>query len=1415
MKTMGRAALLIVLTLCATAEVKADTESDFTFNSGVRYSQWVTKSRMNDYWANTTHDGFAVYNAEGTKTTSRRSGGKTDLDYVPGLVAKAIIENVQYYSQYSWAQSWSLPFFYSIADYGNAFYNQYKSTYGSLDDLNAAKVFFGLYELTNTGGTYASNNVVTSASTTKANAQEALRWAMEGENGDQGIIKHNSTYYIRDTTSLYKVGGHDIILGGWYHKKDYKNEMWLDGSYMGPALFAQLRNYKGSDIIGDDWTIVYRQIQALWEMCWNPTDKLLYHAFAAASHGNYSATWAGFSPANGVYHSASYWGRACGWYFLALIDILEQMDKAELNGTDNYNTLKSHLSDLAAGLAARQDAATGCWYQILDEDGTFHASTYQNGKNASKHSDTHNYIESSASALFTAGYLKAMRLGYLSKATYEAVAKKGYGGLVNNFFAADGSEGVHLFGSCRSAGLGGAAINGDKWRDGSKAYYLLGHDVDRVAKSENVTEGKIFGAFVLAATEYEREYQNNTVLFEKDLAPSYSLDAGDEISCPASGSGATITYQWYKDGEVVDGATNATIAPTASGEYYCKATSGSTTIQSSTTAVTVAGDDTFTPEFTTNLASTATATEGVAKTLTVAADHVDGYQWYSNTTASNTGGQAISGATSASYTFTPNAAGTLYYYCVATNSKATGTKSVASAVCTVTVSEAPAGPTVLYSTDFSNSEWSGITNICNSSNAANETYNGITFHSYNSTAKPFVVNQSAGTMTWCNNNMGNNYWIAIPVTGVNGSLTITVDNGSTATRFNYVIKQETSVSGSPGSGTSSASADPSTVTVNDLDKSNYVVYLGRQGSSLTTIKSITITTPAGGSTPTPTTYTVSYNMNGHGTAIAAVEGVTALPNSLPTPTATGYIFGGWYTNEGLTTAAVAGASISDNTTLYAKWTEEIPTTSYTVKFYNGETQFGNAQTIEEGATVSAPATNPTKEGYTFKGWALSDGSTARVLFPYPIYDNVNFYAVWSNTTSGGSGSGETETIFSAVATTALSVTKGTTDNNLSDNATITGGSMYANNGETSDKDMIKTQSKVMAFQLPNSSTIFKVTLNKALEAGDKINAETQTRTDTEVGLWLLTSTSRPKSAPAATMTLATASTAEWVSLPEYTVETGDGICGETTFYIHRCVGKTVYFTNFTITREGEAVGSDITLETVSDYEDFESYAGEGKTVTFKRNFTEGNWTTLVLPFNVTAAQLGAAFEYANECELANIQSMTVNEQGTGSIRYVTTSSITANKPVLAKIKPNDGLSGGSFTANEYVFSGVTVVNPANASAIAATSTDGNVTMYGVYKTTSYTDIDEDSYYISGGKFYDWSYLNSMAPFTAYLLPTGANTQSVKSISFADNATGINETLRYENETSLRDYESSVNLAGQKVGKGYKGIVIKNGAKVVQ
>ena len=559
-------ALAALMTVCGAVQMMAQEESsDFTFNPGVRYSQWVVKSRMHDFYRNKNQDGFAVYDAEG----NRLKKGQTAADYVPGLVAKAIVENVLYYSQYPWAQEWAKPSFYSMADYCNSYFSWFPSTGGSLDNLNAAKVMFGLYELTSAGGAYASDKV---AQTTKSNAQSVLTKAQSG------FKDHNNKYKIGTGTAAYKAG-HEIVSGGWWHKSQYQDEMWLDGSYMGPALFAQLHNYKGSDIIGDDWTIVYRQIQALWEMCWDPDFQLLYHAFSAQGHDTYSNTWAGYNPAGGVYHSASYWGRAEGWFLLALVDILEQMEGGTLTST---STLKKHLEELAAGLAMWQDEETGCWYQILDETGDYYADKY----NKATYPKTYNYLESSASALFAAGLMKAIRLGYLSEEDYGPVVRKAYAGLINSFMAADGEEGVHLFGSCRSAGLGTWSV-----RDGSKPYYLLGSDVARVAKDESVTEGKVLGAFIMAATEYEQLYQDNTVLMEKDLAPEYDIKKGETIECSASGSGTAIAYQWYRNGIAVEGAQSGTIVPQQPGHYYCTATADGRTVQTSVTNVIVDGKE--------------------------------------------------------------------------------------------------------------------------------------------------------------------------------------------------------------------------------------------------------------------------------------------------------------------------------------------------------------------------------------------------------------------------------------------------------------------------------------------------------------------------------------------------------------------------------------------------------------------------------------------------------------------------------------------------------------------------------------------------------------------------------------------------------------------------------------------------------
>lgn len=557
------------------------------FNSGVRYSQWAINSRATSFNANTTKCGMAkITNGK----VEGASFGKTSLDYVPGLVAKSMIEAADYYQDFTWSKPW----FLSVKEYGDKYYGSVENKGGSLDNLNAVKLYIGLY------------NNINATETDKNNAKAAISSALAG------LVAHDKSYSIPSGT----LAG-DAVVGGWFHKAAYNNQMWLDGAYMGSALLAQIVNFNGtgSSVFGSttaDWDMVFKQLNIVWNMCWNSTDKLMYHAFEAnAGTGtgtneskSHAETWAGLNGKTEPYtfHSAAYWGRANAWYLMALVDVLEAMQKTGQESTTNYTTLKQHLADLAAGIAARQDSKTGGWYQVMD-DPSFKATSY-NGKS----STASNYIETSATAIFAAAYFKAVRCGLLESTTkydYKIIAKNAFEGLVNDYTYLDNNGDMQIWGSCRSAGLGGEGTDykagGKKYRDGSKEYYLLGNDVPMVKQTESITEGKVLGGFIMAATEYERAYQNQDskqILFARDLAPSYDFTTTErELDATAYGDG-TITYQWYKDGNAIANAKSATYAPTENGSYYCIATAatnsrsaGNNTIQTSTTKVTTANTD--------------------------------------------------------------------------------------------------------------------------------------------------------------------------------------------------------------------------------------------------------------------------------------------------------------------------------------------------------------------------------------------------------------------------------------------------------------------------------------------------------------------------------------------------------------------------------------------------------------------------------------------------------------------------------------------------------------------------------------------------------------------------------------------------------------------------------------------------------
>lgn len=574
--------------LFATLTAKAASDGDgVKFNKDVRYSQWAINSRAHDFKANTKDSGLAKYKVDGTsvvkvKDRVKPTDSKKDkLDYVPGLVAKSMIEAADYYQNFDWSKPW----FASVKDYGDDFYNSVPNGGGSLDDLNAVKLYIGVYNNKN------------ASETDRANAKKAIGRATTG------LIAHNNSNSIQSGT----LAG-DAVLGGWFHKAAYNNQMWLDGAYMGSALLAQIVNFNGtgSNVFGSadkDWTMVFKQLDIVWNMCWNSTDKLMYHAFEAnagtKSSDSHADTWYGLNGKTEPYtfHSAAYWGRANAWYIFALVDALEAMGNAGRTSDANYTTLKNHLQELAAGIVERQ-ASNGGWYQLLDKDDSFTASSYNSNWSGKPKSAT-NYIETSATAIFSAALFKAVRLGLID-AKYKENAKKAFECLVNNYtYLKDGS--LEIWGSCRSAGLGGGTgsdyvAGGKKYRDGSNEYYLLGYDVPMVKKTEELTEGKVLGGFIMAATEYERAYQNQNgsaqILFSYDLQPSYDLTQSGAAAPKVEVCGtdaANATYQWYDatTNTAVEGATKASFTPSATGNYYCKATVGSTSIQTSTTYIKV------------------------------------------------------------------------------------------------------------------------------------------------------------------------------------------------------------------------------------------------------------------------------------------------------------------------------------------------------------------------------------------------------------------------------------------------------------------------------------------------------------------------------------------------------------------------------------------------------------------------------------------------------------------------------------------------------------------------------------------------------------------------------------------------------------------------------------------------------------
>ncbi|KAA9339901.1 glycoside hydrolase family 88 protein [Hymenobacter busanensis] len=246
--------------------------------------------------------------------------------------------------------------------------------------------------------------------------------------------------------------------GGFWHKKVYPNQMWLDGLYMAEPFYAEYSQAFNQPASFDD---VAKQFALIEKHLVDPKTGLMYHGYDESKEQKWANKTTGQSP--------NFWDRGMGWYAMALVDVLDYFPQ---NHPQRQQLVKD-VQRLAPVLAKYQDAKTGTWSLVVDQAG-------RKG----------NYAEASGSSMFVYMLAKGVRLGYLDK-KFGAVAQKGYDGLLKQFVATEADGGLAFNGTVSVGGLGG-----NPYRDGSFEYYI--------SEPLRKNDLKGVGPFILASLEMEQ-----------------------------------------------------------------------------------------------------------------------------------------------------------------------------------------------------------------------------------------------------------------------------------------------------------------------------------------------------------------------------------------------------------------------------------------------------------------------------------------------------------------------------------------------------------------------------------------------------------------------------------------------------------------------------------------------------------------------------------------------------------------------------------------------------------------------------------------------------------------------------------------------------------------------------------------------
>lgn len=336
--------------------------------------------------------------------------------YTHGLVVKSMLEEWKHtgdIAYYNYAKIYAD----SLID-GNGKIKTMKYLSFNIDNVNAGKILFDFYEQT---------------------GDNRYKVAMD-------TLRKQMTEQPRTTE------------GGFWHKKIYSHQMWLDGIFMASPYLAQYGATFGDTAIYGD---VVNQIKLIARKTYDRNTGLFYHGWDESREQAWANKETGCSP--------NFWSRSIGWYAAALVDVLDYLPQ-NIAGRDSILNIASNL----AGTLVKYQSPEGVWYQVTDQGN-------REG----------NYLESSASALFVYFLCKAVNHGYISE-DYKDAATKAFNGMVKQFVKQEPDGTYTLTNCCAVAGLGGQKV----YRDGSYEYYIGEPVIENDPKS--------VGSFILATIEYEK-----------------------------------------------------------------------------------------------------------------------------------------------------------------------------------------------------------------------------------------------------------------------------------------------------------------------------------------------------------------------------------------------------------------------------------------------------------------------------------------------------------------------------------------------------------------------------------------------------------------------------------------------------------------------------------------------------------------------------------------------------------------------------------------------------------------------------------------------------------------------------------------------------------------------------------------------